>query len=365
MPVSARYVTLLVLALVGCSDGRRRPPDVEETDVVFPDRTLFDGSSDGGGIDGHDVETRDDVSEDNDDGRAESAVMDGTSMDTSEMETGVDARDGTTATDAGMDGSVAFDGATDDVPVLSICELEAGAAARVCTSDSDCSPMTERCLPSGCGTVRRCQPAGRPCVDDSDCLAGLQRCTRGRCVATGSDCGDTRACPLGFTCEGAPGSRRCVDRRRPCGTGETLCPFNALCYSEPGIDGFCVGVASRCAHDEACLPGTRCRDVDGDGLRECVPDGPCGPGRCDSDGGHTTCEILPVEFVTVCGSHGICSASRPCPAGYTCVDAWGTGVGECHSVSDPCRSHADCSEARTLCYSALPYEEDSGAPGCR
>jgi hypothetical protein len=340
------------LALAGCSERPRRP-DVEEADGTTVDVPMLDAPREDAG---------------------DAVAADGSDTPTAEggIDGGLDvAGDGDAGSSAdapgGMDGAddvmPTFDAAVADVPTRSVCDPDARAAGRICASDGECAAMIERCLPTGCGDVRRCQPAGRACVDASDCLAGVQTCTLGRCVAVGADCGDTRACPLGYTCEGTPGSRRCVDRRRFCGTGEQVCPYNAVCFSEPGIEGFCAAIATRCAHDEACLLGTRCRDVDGDGLRECVPDGPCGAGTCAGDAGAQTCEIPPVEFVTVCGPRGICSASRPCPAGYECVDTWGTGITECHPVTDPCRTHADCTAPRSLCYTES--DADGGAAGCR
>lgn len=210
---------------------------------------------------------------------------------------------------------------------------------RVCTMDSECDRPIERCLPTGCGTTQRCQPAGRTCMDNADCLAGSQTCTRGVCVASGADCGDSRACPNGYACEGAAGSRACVQRRRTCDGTIVPCPFGGVCEGVPGLAPFCVAVTSRCSSAVACRLGSECRDVDGDGLSECVPPGPCGRGRCAAE---DRCEITPVDYFLRCGPRGVCNATGGCGPGYECVDVWASGVGECRPTSQPCRTNAQC-----------------------
>lgn len=347
----------LVLALTLTSAGcpQRDLPDAEIEDVAAMDRPRPDvQQSDVPRVDAFDASDA-----------SESAVDVGLDIAMKGEDAGMDAAfDGDGGEmDATLDGPVdvvpKFDSAVLDVFRPGACEIDASGARR-CASDSDCDAASERCLPTGCGSERRCQPAGRPCTDASDCLAGLQTCTSGRCVATGADCGDTRACPLGYTCEGPAGARTCVNRRRPCVDGSD-CPHNSLCHAEPGIAGFCVAIATRCASDGACLGGARCRDVDGDGLRECVPDGPCSTSSCPGSGG-STCEVLPLEFTTVCGERGLCNEARPCASGYECVDAWGTGVRECHGRTEPCRAHRECTGERSLCFGVPP--RGASAPGC-
>lgn len=232
---------------------------------------------------------------------------------------------------------------------------------RVCTMDSECDRPIERCLPTGCGSVQRCQPAGRGCRDNSDCLAGAQTCVRGICVASGPDCGDSRACPNGYACEGAAGWRACVNRRHVCdGTG-VPCPYGGVCEGTPGLSPYCVVVTSRCATDDACRLGSSCRDVDGDGLRECVPSGSCGPMSCAVG---DRCEILPVDYFLVCGPRGICNTTAGCAAGYECVDAWASGVRECRPTSQPCRTNEQC-PAGQLCFEAGGGGMPGAPAGCR
>lgn len=232
---------------------------------------------------------------------------------------------------------------------------------RVCTMDSECDRPIERCLPTGCGSVQRCQPAGRTCRDHTDCLSGSQTCVRGICVASGADCGDSRACPNGYACEGTAGSRACVNRRHACdGTG-VPCPYGGVCEGAPGLEPHCVAVTSRCATNDACRLGSSCRDVDGDGLRECVPSGPCGPGMCAAG---DRCEILPVDYFLQCGPRGVCNSTIGCAAGYECVDAWASGVSECRATSQPCRTNAQC-PAGQLCFEAGGGGMPGAPAGCR
>lgn len=246
-------------------------------------------------------------------------------------------------------------------PVFETCNLAATTVR--CTADSMCNVAGgERCLSANCGdNVRTCQPAGRSCAGDTDCLSGLQRCAAGRCVATGTDCGDTRACPWGYLCEGTAGSRRCVDRRRSCTDDLRYpCPANSLCYSDGQVSPICIPLLTRCATNTACIRGSVCQDVDGDGVKECVPEGPCSASRrCAAP---MTCGASPVDIVARCGNTGVCSSDASCAAGYRCVDPWGTGVKECRSSSEPCQLHTQCG-AQQLCDPA-PSGERGLPAGC-
>jgi len=235
---------------------------------------------------------------------------------------------------------------------------------RECTMDSQCDAPAERCLPTGCGSVQRCQPAGRGCRDNTDCLAGAQTCVRGICVASGADCGDSRACPNGYACEGAAGSRSCVNRRHVCDGLGVPCPYGGVCEGRPGLAPYCVAVTSRCATDDACRLGSSCRDVDGDGLLECVPSGSCGPMTMMMCAPGDRCEILPVDHFLRCGPRGICNATIGCAAGYQCVDAWASGVGECRPTSQPCLTNAQCPVGQ-LCFEAGGGGMPGAPAGCR
>jgi hypothetical protein len=346
MSVSRRLwlVLWLALALSGCTE-KRPSLDVEEFDASRPDTMVIEAGD-----------------APRPDGAMGDGGLDGEVPDAGDAETPTDS---STLPDAPSDAVPEFDSAVVDVPDRDVCDPSLPDLPRLCANDGECATTHERCLPTGCGDLRRCQPVGRPCLDASDCLAGAQSCVSGVCVPTGSDCGDTRGCPLGFLCEGTPGARHCVDRRRPCGVEDLMCPVNSVCYFMPGINGFCLATTTRCVHHDACLLGTLCRDVDDDGLRECVPDGPCAFGSCPTEGPESTCEVLPLDFVSVCGSHGLCSAHRPCPAGFDCVDGWGTGVTECRPRTEPCQKHSECTTPGTLCHTVLSIYPDPLPAGCR
>ncbi|MBL8680115.1 MAG: hypothetical protein JNK05_13150 [Myxococcales bacterium] len=305
-----------------------------------------------------------------------SAVTDG-AMDVDDASMDVAPVDATSNPDGAMDTSVADTGVLDapsaidgDLPEIiappsdvtrpGFCDMS--TTMRACTMDAECDRPIERCLPTGCGSTMRCQRAGRRCRDNADCLAGSQTCTRGVCVATGTDCGDSRACPEGYGCEGSAGARACVNRRRNCDGTTVSCPFGGVCQGVPGLAPYCAGVTSRCASDDGCLLGSSCRDVDGDGARECVPSGPCGAGMCASSGDR--CQILPVEYFLECGPRGICNPTLGCGAGYECVDVWSSGVFECRPTAEPCRTNAAC-PAGQLCFEAGGGGAPASPAGCR
>jgi hypothetical protein len=343
---------LSLLAFAGCSSPMSLP-DVEQgrdvassMDRVVRDTSATPDASEDGAL--MDARASDSASEDG-------AAMDAITMDSSAFD---DAR--------GMDDASGDDSFSSDVlppPEDSrraeYCDQP--STLRVCTMDSECDRPVERCLPTGCGSIRRCQPAGRTCRDNSDCLAGVQTCVRGICVASGADCGDSRACPNGYACEGTAGSRRCVNRRRYCDGTTIPCPYGGVCEGTPGLAPFCVAVTSRCATDDACRLGSSCRDVDGDGLRECVPSGTCGPMHCAPD---DRCEILPVDYYLHCGPRGICNTTTGCAPGYACVDVWASGVRECRPTSEPCQRNEQCPEGQ-LCFEAGGGGMPGEPAGCR
>jgi hypothetical protein len=352
-------LALLACALLAC--GSPPAPDVESIDVSPRDVTA------------RDVLRRDSAAMDAE--SAEDAGIDGSATDV----TG--ASDATVVTDGPamdrvappMDVAASTDGAATDGAVsppdvvsfedssrrLPFCDQP--STLRVCATDAECDTPVQRCLPTGCGSTRRCQTAGRGCRDGADCLAGAQTCVRGFCVAIGADCGDSRACPAGYACEGAAGSRRCVSRRRGCDPVMAPCPYGGVCEGVSGLDPFCVAVTSRCASDVACRAGSTCRDVDGDGLNECVPGGPCMSSRCAPG---ERCEILPIDYFLRCGPRGICNPATGCGPGYECVDVWASGVFECRPTSESCRTNASC-PVDQLCYEPGGGGDPSAPAGCR
>jgi hypothetical protein len=349
--------SLSLLVFAGCPAPASMPDVEEQPDRVAADAVVRDTARVEAGAD---AESDSGASMDGAmDAAAEGGVEAGASMDAA-VEAG-SAPDATSSPDV-----AAIDVTLSDVFLppedsrrAEYCDQP--STLRVCTMDSDCDRPVQRCLPTGCGAVQRCQPAGRTCRDNADCLAGSQTCTRGTCVASGPDCGDSRACPTGYACEGAPGARTCVNRRHVCDGTSVPCPYGGVCEGVPGLAPHCVAVTSRCASDDACRLGSSCRDVDGDGLRECVPSGPCTPGACPMG---DRCEIRPVDYFLVCGPRGICNATTGCGAGYECVDVWASGVSECRPTTQPCRTNAQCPVGQ-LCFEAGGGGMPAEPAGCR
>jgi hypothetical protein len=206
-----------------------------------------------------------------------------------------------------------------------------GTFAADCAS-APCA-IGEDCVDDPCG--RHCVPHAA-CMAQDDCASGSE-CTMGRCTRE-SGCGDSRDCALGFACEAGA----CVDRRVTCGPGAD-CPHGFVCDSAHGLP-VCVRALRRCVSDTACGAGMQCVDVDGDGLRECLADGTCDSNRDCPD---RTCQTLPTERVAVCGDHGTCTEDSECPAGRRCRDLWGDGAREC-VLPGGCESSSAC-PAGALC----------------
>ncbi|MDP3275382.1 MAG: hypothetical protein Q8Q09_09325 [Deltaproteobacteria bacterium] len=349
----------LSLALVVCAVACSPPPspDVEEVDGTATD-TAADRATDISQRPevGPDGESPDVLPMDAQGDAAADATIDATDgaviLDARPTDAGNDSRDAASPSDVPII-------VEPDVVRVAICDQP--STLRICTMDSECRAGAERCLPSGCGTTRRCQPAGRPCVDNGDCLFGTQQCSAGVCVQTGSDCGDTRACPLGFSCEGTAGTRRCVSHRRACEQTYNPCPYGDLCHEIPGLNPFCIGVATRCGTNDTCIIGSSCLDVDGDGLRECVPSGPCTNASCGLPG---RCEIRPVDYFLFCGPRGICSPATGCGPGYDCVDAWGSDVYQCRARTDVCQTNAQC-PVDQVCFEPDGAAMPGSPSGCR
>ncbi len=342
-PPSGRGALLrcvLVLS-VACGGDPLPPPGMDASfDGGRRDVGVRDAGSDVA-TDGASDASRDASSDSGFDGGTDATTdtgIDAAESDAGEADAASDAGEADAASDAAFD--------TSDSAISDFC------AALVVNGISclvDPCPDGMICVDDDCGG-RHCLPSGRNCIDDTDCPAG-GRCGSGLssdyCVRPSGGCSDSRECPWGFSCEvGA-----CVDRRVPCGEpSDPVCPPGFECFGDVlGFHPFCLKVTVRCEHDEVCLPGARCVDVDGDGRKECLPAGSCTTNvDCPTSG--EVCGADATATAT-CGPTGPCSASDDCATGYECLDLWGDGVLECLPTAGLCVTNASCGR-RQLCVSA-------------
>jgi len=224
------------------------------------------------------------------------------------------------------------------------CAVHAPACAAGACADAELT-----CIDDGC--LETCVPRGAPCATPADCPAGglckFNGTTR-NCSPAAPGCLDSRECPSGFACIAGA----CSDRRIGCDP-ENLCPFNFYC--ETSGPAFCLRLLRPCAADGGCPTGI-CRDVDGDGDRECIA-----PGTCTSSAmctGADTCMTQPGEVFASCGRYGACATAADCASGQLCRDLWGDGVRECVDPAGTCSTTADCTTG--ICGSP----GDGGPPTC-
>jgi hypothetical protein len=264
--------------------------------------------------------------------------------------------------DAGVDGTVTDsslpDGATDARDAM----IDTGPGcvpSDRCTcpmEGTECGggcPSGTTCIDNTCGTSF-CLAAGGRCLVDADCPATstcMDTPDGYACVRGSAGCADSRECPRGFACE----SGACVDRRVPC-INNIDCPWGYACLVGPDSQGsFCEYIARGCTENEACFSLGVCRDFDGDGENECGGFGDCPMTAC---GGNDACGTEPRLLTPACGDYGPCETT--CNSGFTCVDAWGDGQGECVPTGGACTSNTDC-PMREVC--APP--EGGGPPACQ
>jgi hypothetical protein len=219
-------------------------------------------------------------------------------------------------------------------------------------------PAGTTCLENGCGSMF-CFAAGGRCNSDADCPATstCQPTDDGdACIRSSAGCADSRECPVGFACEGGS----CVDRRVPCVLNSD-CPWGYACgnVGSPAVGSFCEYIARDCVDLDSCFGLGVCRDFDGDGENECG--GNSAPSECprsDVCSGNDVCGTDPSSLRASCGDYGPCQST--CNSGFTCVDAWGDGQGECVPTGGSCTTNADCPEQQVC---APP--NGGGAPACQ
>lgn len=279
--------------------------------------------------------------------------------------------DGGPEPDAAVDASVPPDGGADGDPDggTSWCETSALCPAcpqrdLLCDSDTPC-PIGQACLPTGCGDLSRCfVTGGGGCQEDDDCDDPAYLCnqTIGRCLRIDPGCANSNDCVPGFACENAS----CVDRRAPCETGLD-CPYGFLCFFASPDQRFCRWISRPCGDDLDCLTiGVPCGDVDGDGLRECMPSlTPLSPDPISCINAQCPGSVAPVcqpsvqGTGAVCGDFGLCVQTADCAAGFECRDLWGDGRSQCVLPGGSCVDSSGCAP-RSVCGSPRP----SGPPAC-
>lgn len=220
----------------------------------------------------------------------------------------------------------------------------------------DCSAAPCRagfvCISDPCGM--HCKAEGRSCAEAGDCPSG-STCSGSegeRACRREGGCADSRDCPSGFACEAGS----CQDRRVRCSVAAP-CPNGFVCDHSQGGLPFCVRVVTRCATHAGCLFGMFCRDVDGDGLSECIADGTC---DTNSDcAPRSTCGTMPVEIFAACDNHGACRSDSDCALSARCVDLWGDGVRTCTPTGGLCNHTTDCTPPQ-ICASPA----DGSPPRC-
>jgi hypothetical protein len=230
-------------------------------------------------------------------------------------------------------------------PDSGLCERLSGMGtfctdSSMCAAGESCVPDgcgTSRCVLGG----HRCVDAS-DCAAGSTCMAFG---TRSACVDPGGGCNDSRDCPLGFACEGgACVNRRLPCSLFDDGSGSGGCPEGFICSGSGGEFGgapFCYRSYDPCGNDGACVMGIgRCIDVAGGGQRVCFL-----PGACDANSDcadRQVCGLDPENMFAFCGAFGPCAADADCPVGSTCRDLWGDGVRDCVRTGGTCASSADC-----------------------
>jgi len=222
---------------------------------------------------------------------------------------------------------------------------------------ADCGggcPTGTMCISNTCG-ASSCFATGGRCNSDVDCPA-TSTCTETddgfACIRGSAGCGDSRECPRGFACE----TGACVDRRVPC-INNVDCPWGYGCrVGIEGMGAYCEWIARPCDARAVCFSLGRCLDFDGDGDTECGGGGDCP--MTSTCGGTDACGTDPTSLRTSCGDYGPCQTA--CNSGFTCVDAWGDGQGECVPTGGTCTTNVDCPE-RQVC--APP--NGGGAPACQ
>jgi hypothetical protein len=194
-----------------------------------------------------------------------------------------------------------------------------------CETDEDCANPAYACDTM----VGRCLRMEPGCDDSNDCVAGFA-CEDGTCVDRRVPCAVGGDCPHGYTCFFASADQRfCRRITRPCADDLDCLVLGVLCGDADG-DG-----------SNECMPS----------LMPNEPDAlPCDNQFC-IDASAPVCETSEEGTSAACGRFGLCSAAVQCAPTFGCRDLWGDGRKECVEGPGSCVDSSVC-EPRAVCASA-------------
>jgi len=279
-----------------------------------------------------------------------------------EMLADADGPDGEIPTDADTldDGDAADAGADAEADAEE--EIDPCDLPWPCVDDDECPDPTLACYDYNLDGELICAPRGGLCVT-SDTCPGAVTCGALPCwyragsychvesdtCATSADCGD------GFACE----DTHCVDRRRPCVTGDD-CPWWHGCLPLLSGERACQPLpAETCTEAWEC-PGPifECVDIEGDGDNECQMSvgGTC---ITNADCVESVCGDSDLDGATECGLIGPCLTDDDCPTTHECADVNADGDSECQVSGGACVLDADCPPAQ-ICFDS----DGSGGAAC-
>ncbi len=196
---------------------------------------------------------------------------------------------------------------------FSRCFVVGGGA---CDVDDDCGDPNYECNTA----IGRCLRTEPGCTDSNDCVAGFA-CEQGACVDRRVPCVTGDDCPHGYTCFFAsPDQRFCRRIARPCGNDLDCLVLGIPCGDADG-DGL-----------RECVPS----------LMPIAPNPvPCDVLQCIEPEA-PVCESTPQGGAAVCGRFGTCSSDVQCPLDLVCRDLWGDGRRECIEPGGSCVDSSEC-----------------------
>lgn len=247
-------------------------------------------------------------------------------------------------------------------------------AAGDCPSDYLCD-VNHRCVALGGGSTPT--PGTTPtCARPSDCTSD-QNCGADNLCHSG-DCA-TSGCPGGFICKLASGKPVCVPSTTGTDGGQPPCQTDAECAQTTAgskcLSGTCAAPSEQCSDATQCKGSSLC--VQGACIPACSASAPCPNGfSCDlakgvctgnptpcatseQCGGGLTC--IEQHCVDTCGPGGTCSGDLVCVGGGCVPDERPRFSCTTEGEKAECQAGSVC--LRHNCYIAC--EADAGAEACK